>query len=52
MRDSNAFVYVAQEIPVNKPVMGNNEYVASEVEKKLIHTERAMQDSVLVRLSD
>ncbi|KAK3808036.1 MAG: small nuclear RNA activating complex, subunit SNAP43-domain-containing protein [Linnemannia elongata] len=48
MRDSNAFVYVAQEIPVNKPVMGNNEYVASEVEKKLIHTERAMQDSVLV----
>ncbi|OAQ36729.1 hypothetical protein K457DRAFT_178603 [Linnemannia elongata AG-77] len=52
LRDSNAFVYVAQETPVSKPVMGNNEFVASEVEKKLIQTERAMHDEVLVRLSD
>ncbi|KAH7059796.1 small nuclear RNA activating complex, subunit SNAP43-domain-containing protein [Linnemannia elongata] len=48
LRDSHAFVYVAQGTPVSKPVMGNNEFVASEVEKKLIQTERAMHDEVLV----
>ncbi|KAF9152706.1 hypothetical protein BG015_004842 [Linnemannia schmuckeri] len=48
LRDSDAFVYVAQETPVSKPVMGNNEYVATQMEKKLIQTERAMHDAVLV----
>ncbi|KAF9084119.1 Small nuclear RNA activating complex, polypeptide 1, 43kDa [Mortierella sp. AD031] len=48
LRNSNAFVYVAQEEPVSKPLMDNNGYIADQAEKLLIQTENAMQVTSLV----
>ncbi|KAG0294221.1 hypothetical protein BGZ97_005136, partial [Linnemannia gamsii] len=47
LRDNNAFVYVAQETPVSKPLMSDNEFVTTQLEKTLIQAEHTMQNAVL-----
>lgn len=51
LRDNNAFVYVAQETPVSRPLMGDNEFATTQLEKTLIQAEHVMHDTVLVSLS-
>ncbi|KAG0380336.1 hypothetical protein BGX24_008902 [Mortierella sp. AD032] len=48
LRDSNAFVYVAQEEPISRPLLSANEFVADQLEKTLIQAESAMQSNALV----
>ncbi|KAF9921783.1 hypothetical protein FBU30_008140 [Linnemannia zychae] len=48
LRSSNAFVYVAQEEPISKPLMGANEYIADQTEKSLLKIENTLHDNVLV----
>ncbi|KAK3845806.1 MAG: small nuclear RNA activating complex, subunit SNAP43-domain-containing protein [Linnemannia gamsii] len=48
LRDSNAFVYVAQEEPISRPLLSANEFVADHLERTLIQAESAMQSNTLV----
>jgi len=48
LREGNAFVYVAQNDVVSKPLMAENQFVVDQAEKMLIQAENSIQNTALV----